>query len=176
MLKINHPGAIVRDRQKQVTPWESVRLYKYANGVELQILVGNLPHGELQSAISSNRSLKLHMEGTEAAIGFGDEAATLVDFLNGDRLTSEAANALVLDSCRFLPSTKVAVKSGSETAELAPDGKHLVASFADGTRVEVEPHGGHGHVVATRDGKALKCFYNGTDNTLYVLGEDQQGA
>jgi hypothetical protein len=173
MLKIDHPAALVRDREKKVTDWESVRLYKYANGVELQILVGHLPHGELQSAISANRALKLEKNGTEAAIGFGDEPAMLVDFLNGERPTAESTSAKVLDSCRFLPSVKVAVKAGDESAQLAPDGQILVASFADGTRVEVEPHGGHGHVAATRDGKALKLFFNGKDNTLYVLGEDQ---
>lgn len=172
MLKINHPGAIVRDRQKAVTPWESVRLYKYSNGIELQILVGSLPHGEVQSAISSNRALTVSTAGTEAAIDFGSEVVELVDFLNGQRPTGATAGAIVLDSCRFLPSIKVAVKSGDQSAELAADGTNLLATFADGTRVEVEPHGGHGHVRATRDGKALKLFFNGSDNTLYVLGED----
>lgn len=171
MLKINHPGAIVRDRQKPLN-WESVRLYKYANGVELQILVGHLPHGELQSAISSNRALKVTKDGTDVTIDFSEEAAPLLDFLNGERPTAEAANVMVLDPCRFLPSVKIAVKAGGESAELAPDGQLLVASFKDGTRVEVEPHGGHGHVVASREGKALKCFFNGQDNALYVLGEE----
>lgn len=171
MLKINHPGAIVRDRQKPLN-WESVRLYKYANGVELQILVGHLPHGELQSALSSNRALKIEKSGTDVTIDFTEEAAPLLDFLNGDRPTGESANVIVLDPCRFLPSTKVAVKAGGETAELAPDGELLVASFKDGTRVEVEPHGGHGHVHAKRGETGLKCFFNGQDNTLYVLGEE----
>lgn len=174
MLKINHPGAIVRDRQKAVTPWESVRLYKYANGVELQILVGSLPHGEVQSAISANRVLKVGKAEGEASIDFGDEAAPLVDFLNGDRPTANGPSVVVLDSCRFLPSVKVAVKAGDQSAELAPDGQKLVATFADGTRVEVEPHGGHGHVAATKDGQAMQLFYNGADNTLYVLGPDAE--
>ena len=172
MLKIQHPGAIVRDRQKQVTSWETVRLYKYANGVELQILVGHLPHGEVQSAISSNRALTVEKGTGEASIAFGSEPAQLVDFLSGDRLTAESASAVVLDACHFLPSTKVTIKAGSETGELAPEGALLVAAFADGTRVVVEPHGGHGHVKAERDGKTLKCFYNGKDNMVYVLGED----
>jgi hypothetical protein len=172
MLKINHPGAIVRDRQKAVTPWENVRLYKYSNGVELQILVGSLPHGEVQSALSSNRALTVSTVGTEAVIDFGSEAVELVDFLNGQRPTGATTGAIILDSCRFLPSVKVAVKSGDQSAELATDGAILVATFADGSRVEVEPHGGHGHVHATRGGKPLKLFFNGSDNTLYVLGED----
>lgn len=176
MLKINHPGAIVRDRQKAVTPWESVRLYKYSNGVELQILVGSLPHGEVQSAISSNRALTVSTAGHEASIDFGSEAVELVDFLNGARPTGSTTGAIVLDSCRFLPSVKVAVKHGDQSAELTPDGTNLVASFGDGTKVEVEPHGGHGHVHASRDGKALKLFFNGADNTLYVLGEDDTPA
>lgn len=176
MLKINHPGAIVRDRQKTVTPWESVRLYKYANGVELQILVGSLPHGEVQSAISSNRALTVSTAGTEASINFGDEAATLINFLEGERPTAESAGAIILDSCRFLPSVKVSVKHGDVAAELEPVGDKLAAAFPDGTRVIVEPHGGHGHVMGTRDGKALKLFFNGSDNTLYVLGEDTEAA
>ncbi len=171
MLKINHPGAIVRDRQKPLD-WESVRLYKYANGVELQILVGHLPHGELQSAISSNRALKVVKEGTDVTIDFSEEVVPLVDFLNGERPTAESSSVMVLDSCRFLPSVKVAVKAGGESNDLAPEGQLLVASFKDGTRVEVEPHGGHGHVAATREGKPLKCFFNGKDNALYVLGDE----
>lgn len=171
MLKINHPGAIVRDRQKQFD-WESIRLYKYANGVELQVLVGSLPHGELQSALSANRALKIEKNGTDVTIGFGDQAIPLVDFLNGDRPTGESEGVAVLDTCRFLASTKVAVKSGSESAELAPDGENLVATFPDGTRVEVQPHGGHGHVSAKRGEAELKLFFNGKDNTLYVLGEN----
>ena len=64
MLKINHPGAIVRDRDKQVSSWEGVRLYKYANGVECQLLIGHLPHGHAQAAISANRPIKLTIDGT----------------------------------------------------------------------------------------------------------------
>lgn len=172
MLKIDHPASIVRDRQKQVSPWESVRLYRYANGVELQILVGSLPHGELQSAVSANRPLTIEKQGHEARIVFGTDPVAIVDFLSGARLTAESANTMVLDSCRFLPSVKVKVSTGGQDAPLAPEGDRLVAAFADGTRVEVEPHGGHGHVAAARDGKGLKCFYNGQNDTLYVLGED----
>jgi hypothetical protein len=172
MLKIQHPAALVRDREKRVSPWESVRLYRYANGVELQILVGSLPHGELQSAISANRPLTIEKQGQEAIIAFGEEAAPITDFLGGDRLTGENASTWVLDSCRFLPSVDVKVRAGVHTAALAREGDNLVATFEDGTRVEVEPHGGHGHVHAQRDGKALKCFFNGAEDTLYVLGED----
>jgi hypothetical protein len=169
MLKIQHPGTIVRDREKQVSSWEGVRLYKYSNGVECQILVGHLPHGHTQSAISANRAFTIKVEGTNALVEFGAEPATLVNFLDGDRLTSETPSAQVLDSCRFVPSTKMTVQYGDQTGELKEDGRLLVAEFADGTKVRVEPHGGHGHVDALRDGKELKTFFNGKDNKLYVF-------
>ncbi|MEB3224144.1 MAG: hypothetical protein VKS61_18880 [Candidatus Sericytochromatia bacterium] len=172
MLKIQHPAALVREREKRVSPWESVRLYRYANGVELQVLVGSLPHGELQSALSANRPLTVEKQGPEATILFGEEPTPITDFLAGARPTTESANTCVLDSCRFLPSVKVKVRAGAEDAALSPDGQNLVATFPDGTRVEVEPHGGHGHVHAQRDGKTLKCFFHGPEDTLYVLGED----
>jgi hypothetical protein len=169
MLKIQHPGTIVRDREKQVTSWEGVRTYKYSNGVECQVLIGQLPHGHVQSAITANRTLTITKDGTNANIVFGDVPATIVDFLNGDRLTAESASALVLDPCAFVPSVKIDVQYGQETGTLAADGDHLVASFGDGTKVSVEPHGNHGHVAATRDGKPLKTFFNGKDNKLYVF-------
>lgn len=171
-LKIQHPGSIVRDREKQVNNWEGVRLYKYSNGVECQILVGHLPHGHVQSAISANRTFTIQKDGTNnATLVFGDTPATLVDFLNGDRLTAESDNALVLDPCRFLPSVKVTVQYGDQTGELSQDGQLLSTTFADGTLVRVEPHGGHGHAEAKRGDKELKTFFNGKDNKLYVFGE-----
>jgi hypothetical protein len=169
MLKIHHPGAIVRDREKQVTEWEGVRLYKYANGIECQVLVGQLPHGHVQSAVSANRTLTITKDGPNADISFGDTPATLVDFLSGDRLTAESPSAIVLDSCGFVSSVKIDVQYGKETATLSTEGKDLVAKFADGTQVNVEPHGNHGHVAAMRDGKPLKTFFNGKDNKLYVF-------
>jgi hypothetical protein len=63
----------------------------------------------------------------------------------------------------------MAVQYGDQAGELKEDGKLLVAEFADGTKVRVEPHGGHGHVDALRDGKELKTFFNGADNKLYVF-------
>lgn len=169
MLKIQHPGAIVRDREKQVTSWEGVRLYKYANGVECQVLIGQLPHGHLQSAISANRPLTVTRSGTDATIVFGEGAATLVDFLSGERVTAETNSTLVLDPCAFVPSAKVSVQYGDKASELAQDGQHLVASFDDGTTVKVEPHGNHGHVEASRDGQAMKLFFNSKDGKLYVF-------
>lgn len=171
MLKIQHPAAIVRDRQKKVTSWESVRLYRYANGVELQLLVGSLPHGELQSAVSANRALTIEKSGAEAVIKFGDTPVEMVDFLAGARFLAESENCRVLDACRFLPTTQAVIRKGDETVALQREGELLVASFADGTRVDVEPHGGHGHVKATRDDKALKCYFHGGDNALDILGE-----
>lgn len=170
MLKIQHPAAIVRDRQKQVTSWESVRLYRYSNGVELQLLIGSLPHGELQSAVSANRALTIEKNGTDAVITFGEAPLEIVDFLAGARFSAESENCLVLDTCRFLPTTKALIRKSNETVALAQEGDLLVAAFADGTRVDVEPHGGHGHVKATRDGQALKCFFHGSDNALDILG------
>ncbi|MEB3283950.1 MAG: hypothetical protein VKN33_01515 [Candidatus Sericytochromatia bacterium] len=172
MLKIQHPAAIVRDRQKQVTSWESVRYYRYANGVELQLLVGSLPHGELQSAISANRSLLIEKHEGEATIKFGETPLEMVDFMGGARFTAESDNTKVLDPCRFLPTTKANIRNSAETCALVPDGDRLVATFPDGTRVDVEPHGGHGHVSATRDGKRVKCFFHGPDNTLDILGSE----
>ncbi|MEB3198857.1 MAG: hypothetical protein VKP62_16825 [Candidatus Sericytochromatia bacterium] len=170
MLKIQHPAAIVRDRQKGVNNWESVRLYRYANGVELQILVGHLPHGELQSAVSANRALTFEKSDKEAVLRFGDAPLPMVDFLSGARIEQETANTFVLDECRFLPSVQAPVRQGSVTQPLQADGNLLTAVFSDGTRVEVEPHGNHGHVRALRDGKPLRCFFNGKDNVLDVFG------
>lgn len=169
MLKIQHPGSIVRDREKQVTSWEGVRLYKYNNGVECQILIGHLPHGHLQSAITANRTITVKKDGANAMIEFGDSPAPMVDFLSGDRLTAETPSAIVLDGCAFVPSAKVTVQYGDQTGEPAEDGKHLVAKFADGTTVSIEPHGNHGHVEATRDGKALKTFFSSKDGKLHVF-------
>lgn len=170
MIKIQHPGAIVRDREKQVNNWEGVRLYKYSNGVECQILIGQLPHGHLQSAISANRAFTLEKTGSDVTVVFKNDAAELVDFLSGARLTAETENTVILDACHFIPSTKVSIQHGGESAELAPEGANLVASFKDGTKVTVEPHGGHGHVEANLNGQPVKTFLNGQDNKLYVFG------
>ncbi|MEB3329450.1 MAG: hypothetical protein VKQ33_09490, partial [Candidatus Sericytochromatia bacterium] len=116
--------------------------------------------------------LTIEKRGHEAAISFGDEATPITDFLGGARITGETAGTWVLDPCRFLPSVDVKVRAGGQLAALTREGEHLVATFEDGTRVEVEPHGSHGHVHAQRDGQALKCFFNGAEGTLYVLGED----
>lgn len=169
MLKIQHPGSIARDRDKKVSDWESVRHYKYANGVECQILIGHLPHGHIQSAITANRAFTIRIEGKDAVLAFSDAPGHMVDFLSGHRPTGESANTQILDACHFLPSVKVAVRLGADASDLASEGKHLVATFGDGTKVSIEPHGSHGHVEASRDGQALKTFYNGQDNTLYVL-------
>ncbi len=170
MLKIQHPGSVAREREKRVTNWEVVRTVRYSNGVEYQLLIGSLPHGQVQSAISANRNFKLDIVGEDANLTFGDGAVAIMDFTNGDRPTADADNVLVLDACHFLPSLKVGIRNGADATELAPDGQNLKATFGDGTEVKVEPHGSHGHVQATRDGKPLKTFFNGKDNVLYVLG------
>ncbi|HEY9722061.1 MAG TPA: hypothetical protein V6D47_08605 [Oscillatoriaceae cyanobacterium] len=171
MLKINHPGAIVREREKKLNNWENVKTTRYANGVELQILVGYLPHGNLQSAISANRPLTLSKEGQDLVVAFGDAAAPLLDFTTGDRLTSETPSAVVLDACGFVPTAKVAVKKDGQEAKLNEENGNLVAKFDDGTEVSLHPHGGHAHVEAKQGEKNVKTFYNGKDNTLYVFGE-----
>lgn len=171
MLKINHPGAIVREREKKLNDWEHVKTTRYANGVELQILVGYLPHGNLQSAVSANRPFTLNKEGDDLVLAFGDQSAPLLDFTAGDRLTQETPSAIVLDACGFVPTAKVAVKKDGQEAPLTPEEGNLVAKFADGTHVSLHPHGGHAHVEAKQGEKAVKTFYNGKDNTLYVFGE-----
>ncbi|GEM_PF-4694525 len=173
MIKIQHPAAIVRDREKQVTEWEGVRYYKYANGIEYQILLGELPHGATQSIVSANRALRLEMVDSILHVIFETEPATIVNFLAGERPREESPSTRVVDSCHFLPSLRVKIKRGDEEQALVEQDQLLVASFSDGTVVEVEPHGGHGHVSAYRDGIALNTFYHGPDDTLYVFDSAQ---
>lgn len=170
MLKIKHPGTIVREREKRVSDWESVRTTKYSNGVECQILIGFLPHGHAQSAISANRNFTMTREGDDMHLVFSDEAATLVDFLNGDRLTAEAGNAQVLDPCMFVPTPRVDIVHDGDAGESTDEGGHLVTKFADGTTVSLHGHGGHAHVEAKREDKVVKTFFNGKENKLYVFG------
>ena len=165
MLRIKHPGAITRDREKKVSDWETVRTYKYANGVELQILVGFLPHGHAQSALSANRTFDLAREGDDLALTFRDEQATMVNFANGDRPTALSDNTQVLDSCHFVPTAKVALSKGGDAGQTEGE----VTTFGDGTTVSLSPHGGHAHVEAKLGDEQVKTFYNGKDNTLYVF-------
>lgn len=166
MLKIQHPASITRDREKKVNQWETVRTYKYANGVECQILIGFLPHGHVQSVVSANRTLSVSLQEKDALLSFSDEAAPLVDFLNGDRPTSEGANTLVLDPCLFLPTLGVAVVHDGEEKP----GDNEVVEFSDGTVVKIHGHGHHAHLETTKDGKPVKAFFNGKENKLYVFG------
>jgi hypothetical protein len=170
VLKIKHPGSITRDREKKVNTWETVRTYKYSNGVECQILIGFLPHGHAQSAISANRTFKLEKDGDDLALVFSEEAAPIVDFLNGDRLTAESSNAVVLDPCGFVPTVQVGVVSNGQAGELKEEGGNLVAAFGDGTTITLHPHGGHAHVEAKQGDKSVKTFFNGKENKLYAFG------
>lgn len=169
MLKIKHPGQITREREKKVSNWESVRTTKYANGVECQILIGALPHGHVQSAITANRTFTMTKEGNDMNLVFSDEPAAMVDFANGDRVTTEGPNVQVLDPCLFVPSPKVDIVRDGQGGETSNDGHHLVTTFADGTTVSLHAHGSHAHVEAQKDGKPVKTFFNGKENKLYVF-------
>ena len=165
MLKIQHPASITRDREKKVNTWEMVRTYRYSNGVECQILIGSLPHGHVQSAISANRTFKLELQEKDATLTFSDQEAPLVNFLDGDRPTSEGDNVLVLDPCLFLPTLGVPVVHDGEEK---PSGDEV--TFGDGTTVKIHGHGHHAHLEATKDGKPVKAFFIGQENKLYVFG------
>lgn len=169
MLKIKHPGQITREREKKVSDWESVRTTKYANGVECQILIGALPHGHIQSAITANRTFTMTKEGSDMILAFSDEAATMVDFAGGDRLTAEGPNVQVLDPCLFVPSPKVEIVRNGQAGQPVDEGHHMLTKFDDGTTVSLHTHGGHAHVEAKKDGKQVKTFFNGKENTLYVF-------
>lgn len=169
MLKIKHPGQVTREREKKVSNWESVRSTKYANGVECQILIGALPHGHIQSAITANRTFEMTKEGNDMILAFSETPATIVDFANGDRLTAEGANVQVLDPCLFVPTPKVEIVQNGKAGETADEGHHLVTKFDDGTTVSLHAHGSHAHVEAKKDGKQVKTFFNGKDNKLYVF-------
>jgi hypothetical protein len=174
MLKIKHPGSIVREREKKVSNWETVRTTKYSNGVECQVLIGFLPHGNVQSAISANRAFTIEKEegSKDATLVFGDEEATIVNFLDGDRLTGENLNVRVLDPCLFLPTADAALVHDGQAGETSADGHNTVITWADGTTVTVHPHGHHAHIEPTRDGKLVRTFFNGDENKLYVFGVD----
>lgn len=169
MLKIKHPGTITRDREKKVSNWETVRTYKYSNGVELQILVGFLPHGHAQSVLSANRTFQLTREGEDLTLTFQDQEAPLLNFANGDRPTAETENVQVLDPCFFVPTAQVAIAKGGEAGETKEEDGNAVTTFGDGTTVTLHPHGGHAHVQAKRGEDLVKTFFNGQDNTLYVF-------
>ena len=171
MLKIKHPGQITREREKKVSNWETVRHTKYSNGVECQVLIGFLPHGHVQSAISANRAFVIETEGSDATLVFKDEEAKLVNFLDGDRLTEENLNTRVLDPCLFLPTAKAEMVHGGQAGEATEDGPNTVVKWGDGTQVTVHPHGGHAHIEPTKDGKLVKTFFNGQDNKLYVFNQ-----
>ena len=172
MLKIKHPGAIVREREKRVSDWESVRTTKYANGVEVQILIGFLPHGHAQSAISANRDFVIEREeGSEdVALVFQEQPAAIMNFLDGERPTTETANTRVLDSCLFLPNMQAELVHEGQPGDKKDENGATVVSWADGTTVAIHGHGGHAHLESTKDGKQVKTFFNGKENKLYVLG------
>jgi hypothetical protein len=174
MLKIKHPANIVREREKKVNNWETVRYYKYANGVECQVLIGFLPHGHVQSAISANRTFVIETEGKDANLVFQDTEATLVNFLDGDRLTVENLNTRVLDPCLFLPTANAELVHEGQTGESTQDGHNTVVKWDDGTTVTIHPHGGHAHIEPKKDDKLVKSFFNGTDNKLYVFGPAEE--
>jgi hypothetical protein len=171
MLKIKHPGSIVREREKKVSDWETVRYTKYSNGVECQVLIGFLPHGHVQSAISANRAFVIESEGQDATLVFKDEEAKLLNFLDGDRLTEENLNTRVLDPCLFLPSAKAEMVHQGQPGETAEDG---TVKWPDGTQVAVHTHGSHAHIEPTKDGKLVKTFFNGQDNKLYVFNQVEE--
>lgn len=166
MLKIEHPASIVRDREKRVGETESVRSYAYKNGVQLQILVGALPHGYMQACLSSNRALTCEFHERDVVIRFGEEPKEMLDFLQGGRPTGEAENLVIIDSCAFVPNDRLEV-SHQGTKQALVDG---VATFADGTKVVVHSHHGHGHVEIFRGEEPLKAFFNSQDGVLYVGG------
>lgn len=172
MLKIKHPGTIVREREKKVNNWETVRTYKYSNGVECQILIGFLPHGHVQSAISANRTFVIEAEadGKDSNLIFQDTESTLVNFLDGERLTAENLNTRVLDSCLFLPTAKAEMVHDGQPGEASEDGHNTIVKWADGTSVTVHPHGNHAHIEPKQGDKAARAFFNGQDNKLYVFG------
>ena len=169
MLKIMHPGAIVREREKRLSDWEAVRTVKYANGVEYHVLIGSLPHGMAQSVISANREMALCEEGETLRLEFTDRPAALMDFAAGDRPMAETVSVRVLDACHFLPDEDARVVRGDDAGETTVDGDTRRTTFSDGTTVVVTTHGHHAHVEATRNDTEIKTFYDGKDNTLYVF-------
>lgn len=175
MLKIKHPGSIVREREKKVSDWETVRHYKYSNGVECQVLIGFLPHGHVQSAISANRTFVIQKEdgATDAHLVFEETPAALINFLDGDRLTEESQSSRVLDPCLFLPTAKAEMLHAGAPGTATEDGANTVVSWEDGTTITVHPHGGHAHIEPKKGDKLVKSFYNGKDGKLYVFGTDE---
>lgn len=171
MLKIQHPGSIVREREKKVSNWETVRYTKYSNGVECQVLIGFLPHGHVQSAISANRSFVIDTEegSKDATLVFKDQDAKLVNFLEGERLVDETLNTRVLDPCLFLPTAKADMLHNGEPGESSEDGDNTIVKWPDGTQVTIHPHGGHAHIEPLKDGKLVKTFFNGHNGKLYVF-------
>ena len=171
MLKIKHPAAIVREREKRVSDWESVRTTKYANGVECQILIGFLPHGHVQSAISANRDFVIERggEGEDSTLVFLEQPATLTNFQDGERPTGDSNNTRVLDPCLVLPTASAEMVHHGEAGEKTEEGGNTVIKWSDGTTVTVHPHGGHAHIEPKKDDKLVKTFFNGKENKLYVL-------
>lgn len=171
-LKFQHPGQIVRERTKALNQWESVKTVKYANGVEYQILVGQLPHHAVQSALAANRELKLETEGEDLIVSFGEAPAPIPDFAAGDRPTGDAPNLKVLDGTAMAPTADAKVASGDEVLEGTPgaDGHTREFNFKDGTVVRFHLHGHHAHLEALRGDVAQRCFYHGPTNTIHVVG------
>lgn len=171
-LKFQHPGAIVRERTKALNNWESLKTVKYANGVEYQVLIGQLPHQAVQSVLAANRELTLAFEGDDLVVKFGPEAVAMPDFAAGERPTGDAANVKVLDGTAMAPTADAKVAHGGETLEgtLAEDGHTREFAFADGTVVRFHLHGHHAHLEAVKDEQAQRCFYHGPTNTIHVVG------
>jgi hypothetical protein len=171
VLKVKHPGTIAREREKRISDWESVRTIKYSSGVEYHVLIGALPHGNFQTAITANRKFELSRDGHDLNLEFSEESAPLVDFAAGERLTDERDNLKIIDSCYFVPTANVEIVMGGKPGEKSEDGGKQVTTFADGTTVVLHPHGGHAHVEPRKNGNLVKTFYNGKENRLYVFEE-----
>lgn len=171
MLKVKHPGTIAREREKTISNWERIRTTKYSSGVEYHVLIGALPHGNYQTAITANRKFELIRDGHDLHLEFSEQEVPLVDFAAGARLTEETDNLKIVDSCYFVPTADVAIVKDGKPGEVSQDGNKQVTTFPDGTTVTLHPHGGHAHVEPRINGKLVKTFYHGGENKLYVFGE-----
>jgi hypothetical protein len=168
MLRIEHPAAIVKERDKKLNQWEMAKTTQYKNGVQTELLIGHLPHGAVQSMMQANRGITYTLEGESLIIRFTEEEYPLLDLAAGVRPTQPQANILVLDSCGFLPHMKVKFSNGQQV--LSYNGEEEL-SFEGGEKVSVHAHGHHAHIGVSKNDVDHKAFFNGSDDTLYIFEE-----